>query len=130
MKTLITTNGLFMTDGLLENIIQLEKRIQTKVVAEQALANEWQQRELTTLENTFTAAKTAEKERCLQRLTEEKSAILREGAAQESASTAWCKRLSNLDNARLRDLLKQHLTAILPDGETAGGDHDHPHGEG
>ena len=119
-----------MTDGLLENIIQLEKRIQAEVAAEQARANEWQQRELTTLQDAFTAAKTAEKERCLQSLAKEKSAILREGEALETASDAWCQRLSNLDNARLHDLLKQHLTAILPDGETTGGDHDHPHGEG
>jgi hypothetical protein len=114
-----------MTDGLLENIIQLEKRIQTEVAVEQTRADEWQKRELAALQNSFTEAQATEKERCRQRLTEEKTGLLREGAVLEADSAAWCQRLSSLDNATLRDLLKRHLAAILP-----GGDHDHPHGQG
>ena len=114
-----------MTDGLLENIIQLEKRIQTDVAAEQTRANEWQKRELATLQSSFTDTQAAEKERCQQILTEKKAGLLREGAALEADSADWCQRLSSLDNATLRDVLKRHLAAILP-----GGDHDHPHGQG
>ncbi len=113
-----------MTDGLLENIIQLEKRIQTEAASEQSRAGEWQERELAVLQNSFTETQAAEEERCRQILAEKKSGLLREGAALEAASTAWCQRLSSLDDATLRDVLKRHLAAILP-----GGDHDHPHGQ-
>jgi len=114
-----------MTDGLLKNIIQLEKSIQTEVAAEQTRADEWQKRELAALQSSFTEAQATERERCRQRLTEKKTGLLREGAALEADSAAWCQSLSSLDNATLRDLLKRHLAAILP-----GGDHDHPHGQG
>jgi hypothetical protein len=114
-----------MTDGLLENIIQLEERIQTEVTAEQVRADEWQKRELAARQSSFTEAQATEKERCRKILTEKKAELLREGAALEADSSAWCQRLSSLDNTTLRDLLKRHLATILP-----GGDHDHPHGQG
>lgn len=114
-----------MTDGLLENIIQLEKRIQIEVAAEQTRADEWQERELAALQSSFTEAQGTEKERCRGIMAEKKTGLIREGAALEADSSAWCQRLSNLDNATLRDVLKRHLAAILP-----GGNHDHPHGQG
>lgn len=114
-----------MTDGLLESIIQLEKRIQVEVAAEQARANEWQQRECDTQQCVFTASRKAEEERYRQELALEKTNLLREGAALEAASSAWCQRLSHLEEATLHDVLKRHLAAILP-----GGDHDHPYGQG
>ncbi len=113
-----------MTDGLLANIIQLEKRIQVEVAAEQARADEWQQRELITIESSLAAALTAEEERFRQMLAEEKAKLQSEGAALEATSSAWCQRLSSLDDATLRDVLKRHLAAILPRGE-----HDHPYGQ-
>ncbi len=113
-----------MTDGLLENIIQLEKRIQDGVTAEQARADEWQQRELIAIESSFAAALTTDEERYRQMLAEKKAELQNEGAALEATSSAWFQRLSNLDDATLRDVLKRHLAAILPRG-----DHDHPHGQ-
>ena len=113
-----------MTDGLLENIIQLEKRIQSEVTAEKERANEWQQRELTVVESSFAAALTAEEERSGQILAEKKAELQIEAAALEATSSAWCQRLSELDEANLRDVLKRHLATILP-----GGDNDHPHGQ-
>ena len=113
-----------MTDGLLENIIQLEKRIQLEVTAERARAEAWQQRELAAIESSLAAALSAEEERCRQMLAEKKAELQSEGAELEATSSAWCQRLSKLDDATLRDLLKRHLAAILP-----GGDHDHPHGQ-
>ena len=113
-----------MTDGLLENIIQLEKRIQSEVAAEQVHAEEWQQRELTVIESSFSEALADEEERCKQVLADKKAALQSEGAALEATTSAWCQRLSELDDATLRDVLKRHLATILP-----GGDHDHPHGQ-
>lgn len=113
-----------MTDGLLESIIQLEKRIQAEVAAEQALAEQWQQRELAALEDSFTLAQTAELERSRQMLAKKKAEFQSKGASLESASSAWSRRLTTFDDARLHMALKRHLAAILP-----GGDHDHPHGQ-
>jgi len=113
-----------MTDRLLENIIQLEKRIQSEVTAEQARASEWQQREVAAIELSLGAALAAEEERCQQMLAENERKLQCESAALEATSSAWCQRLSKLDDATLRDVLKRHLAAILP-----GGDHDHPHGQ-
>jgi len=113
-----------MTDGLLQSIIQLEKHIQAEAAAEHARAEEWQQRELAAMESSFAATLTAEKERGRQMLAAKKSELKSKSAALVSASSAWCQRLLDLDDATLQDALKQHLAAILP-----GGDHDHPHGQ-
>lgn len=113
-----------MTDGLLESIIQQEKRIQVEVAAEQARAEEWQQRELTAIESTFAATLTAENEHGQRMLDAKKTSLERQGVDLESASSAWCRSLLDLDEATLNDTLERHLAAILP-----GGDHDHPHGQ-
>jgi hypothetical protein len=113
-----------MTDGLLKDIIKLEKRIQIEVVIERARADEWQQRELVAIESSFAVDLDAEEECCRQTLAEKKAELQSEGAALEATSSAWCQRLSMLDDATLCDVLKRHLAAILP-----GGDHDHPHGQ-
>lgn len=114
-----------MTDGLLENIIQLEKQIQDNVAAEQVRAEQWQERELAALETSLLAARSATEERRKQILTEKKAELLREGAGLEAAAKGWCQRLEKLDDTTLEDVLKQHLAGVLP-----GGDHDHPHGQG
>ena len=113
-----------MTDGLLENIIQLERRIQAEIAAEQARAGQWQKSELASIEESLAAASAAEEERSRHMLAQSRIDLQREGAALEATSAAWCQRLSELDDATLRDVLKRHLAAILP-----GGDHDHPHGQ-
>jgi len=113
-----------MTDGLLENIIQLEKHIQSEVTTERARAGAWQQREVAAVELTLVRALATEEQRCQQLLAESERKLQSESAALEATSSAWCQRLSKLDDATLRDLLKRHLAAILP-----GGDHDHPHGK-
>ncbi len=113
-----------MTDGLLENIIQLERHIQAEIAAEQARAEQWRQSELASIEDSLAAASAAEEERSRQMLAQSRIDLKRQGAAVEAAAVAWCQRLSELDDATLRDVLKRHLAAILP-----GGDHDHPHGQ-
>ena len=113
-----------MTDGLLENIIQLEKQIQANVAAEQTRAEQWQERELAALENSLAAARSATEERRKQALSEKKAELLREGADLEAAAKDWCQRLEKLEDTILEEVLKRHLAGVLP-----GGDHDHPHGQ-
>ena len=113
-----------MTDSLLENIIHLEKHIQSEVTAERARASAWQQREVAAVELTLVRALTAEEQHCQQLLAEKESQLQSESTALEATSSAWCRRLSKLDDATLRGQLKRHLAAILP-----GGDYDHPHGQ-
>ena len=113
-----------MTDGLLENIIHLEKQIQAKVAAEQVRAEQWQEHELAALESSLTEARAATEEQREQVLAEEKADLLCEGANLEAAATDWCHRLAKLDDLTLGEVLKRHLADVLP-----GGDHDHPHGQ-
>jgi len=113
-----------MTDGLLNNIIELEKRIQSEVAAEQARAEEWQVRELAGLQSNCAETRMTEEARCREALAEQEVQIKGEGVALEEAASDWCQRLSALNDEMLRDILKRHLAAILP-----GGDYDHPHGQ-
>ena len=114
-----------MTDGLLEEIIALEKQIQAGVSAEQLRAERWRKRELAALESALVAERAATEEWRKRTLAEKKDALLREGADLEAAAKAWCLRLEQLDDAVLRYVLRRHLASVLP-----GGDHDHPHGQG
>jgi len=114
-----------MTDGLLENIIQLEKQVQANVAAERARAEQWQKRELAALETSLVAERSATEEQREQVLKEKKAALLREGADLEAAAKDWCQRLETLEETTLENVLKRHLAVVLP-----GGDHDHPHGQG
>lgn len=114
-----------MTDGLLENIILLEKKIQAEVSAEQARACVWQERELAILQSALAAERDHVEVRRKQRLEEKKAELMQQGESMRQAAESWCQRLQTLDDAILCDVLKQHLAAILP-----GGDDDHPHGEG
>ena len=114
-----------MTDGLLEEIIALEKQIQAGVSAEQLRAEQWRERELAALESSLVEARTATEEWRQRTLAEKKAELMREGADLEAAAKAWCRSLEKLDDAVLRDVLKRHLADVLP-----GGDHDHPHGQG
>ena len=114
-----------MTDGLLENIIQLEKQIQANVAAEQVRAEQWQKRELAALEISLLAERAATEKRRKQLLSEKKAALLREAAEIEAAAEDWCQRLAILDDTVLEEVLQRHLAGVLP-----GGDHDHPHGQG
>ena len=113
-----------MTDGLLENIIQLEKQIQANVAKEQVRAGQWQERELATLESSLVETRTAIEEQCKQALIKKKEQLLCEGADLEAAAKDWCKRLEKLGDSTLKEVLKQHLAGVLP-----GGDHDHPYGQ-
>ncbi|MGW8313465.1 MAG: hypothetical protein ACWGOL_09570 [Desulfuromonadales bacterium] len=114
-----------MTDGLLDNIILLEKIIQAEVAREQVRAEDWRALELSALQGSLITAQAEENQRCQQQLAEKKEELLREQAAVEAASLAWCQLLTNLDEATLISVLRRHMATILP-----GGDHDHPHGQG
>lgn len=113
-----------MTDGLLGNIIQLEKRIQATVAAEEERAQSWCRRELAALQKVLSASREAETARLQMRLSEEKTELMREAELSKKASSDWCQRLQTLGDSALQELLRSHLAAILP-----GGDHDHPHGQ-
>ena len=113
-----------MTDGLLDNIIELEKRIQVEVTAERTRAGEWQVRELATLVSECAEARMIEEARCRGLLAEQEEQLKGEGTALEEAAYSWCQRLLLLNDKVLHDVLKRHLAAILP-----GGDYDHPHGQ-
>ena len=114
-----------MTDGLLENIITLEKEIQADVAEEEARARTWQERELVKLDHLLNKAEARENERRQQEIAKQEAIMQHDAAEIKTAAKAWCKRLKELDDAALSEVLKEKLATILPRG-----DHDHPHGQG
>lgn len=114
-----------MEDGLLDEIILLEKRIQAEVEAEEVRASAWRERELANLAAAETREKVAEEARFEQIMIRAQDSVRREAEALESAAQALCRRLEEIDDDDLRRALHRHLAILLP-----GGDHDHPHGEG
>jgi hypothetical protein len=124
LRLLTHTHGCPMTDGLLDSIIELEKRIQAEVTAERTRAEEWQAREFATLLTESTDARMIEEAHFRETLAEEEAQLIAESAALEATASAWCQRLLALNDEILRDVLKRHLAAMLP-----GGDYDHPHGQ-
>ena len=113
-----------MTDGLLTNIIQLEKSIQSDIAAEQTRAQRWEERELTQLEREQTQAKKAFAQKQEERMRAEKSEL--ESASQTllRRSKQFCHHLENIQEDILIQELKEHLQTIV-----FGGDDDHPHGQ-
>jgi hypothetical protein len=113
-----------MTDGLLVNIIQQEKKIQADTAREKKRAESWQQRELVALQTALADQQRAIETQFEQALSDREKQLLHEGEELETVTRAWCQRLENLDNTELNQTLQTFLAVLL-----SGGDHDHPHGE-
>lgn len=113
-----------MKDGLLDDIIHLEKQIQAEVAAEETRAAAWRDRELAALDAAATRLKATEEQRLDRALSAARDKLRREADALESSAADACRRLESLDDDVLRRVLHRHLPSLLP-----GGDHDHPHGE-
>ena len=113
-----------MKDGLLDEIIHLEKRIQAEVAAEETRAAAWRDREIAALGAKTARKRAAEEARLERAMTKVRDKLRREAAALESTAAESCRRLESLDDEALRQVLRKHLPSLLP-----GGDHDHPHGE-
>jgi hypothetical protein len=113
-----------MTDGLLDNIIELEKRIQAEVTAEQTRVEQWRVRELARLEEERAETRKIEEAHSRELLAEQEKQLKAEGTALEVAASTWCQRLLALNDETLCNVLNRHLSSILP-----GGDYDHPHGQ-
>ncbi len=114
-----------MKDGLLDEIIHLEKQLQDEVAVEEARAATWRDRELASLAEAKTRADAAEEEHRRQAMATADETARREAEELESRVTALCLRLENLADETLLRVLQRHLPTLLP-----GSDHDHPHGEG
>ena len=114
-----------MTDGLLDNIIQLEKQIQAEIAAERDRAEGWQERELAQLQEGLAAARAEVAAQREASLATAQDALKQEGQRMQTTMAAWCEALQKLDDNVLRARLRAYLAELLP-----GGDHDHPHGQG
>lgn len=114
-----------MRDGLLDEIIHLENRIQAEVAAEETRAAAWSERELATLDAKMARERLEEEAHLERAMTKVGDRLRREAADLEATAAESCRRLESLDDEALRRVLRKHLPCLLP-----GGDHDHPHGEG
>jgi glutaredoxin 2 len=113
-----------MTDGLLTNIIQLEKSIQGDIAAELTRAQRWEKRELALLERERTQARKAFAKKQEERMRSEKSQLESEAQTLLRRSKQLCHHLEHIKEDILIQELKKHLQTIV-----FGGDDDHPHGQ-
>ena len=113
-----------MTDGLLEEIIQLEKQIQNELAGEEVRAERWRDRELAGLDAALERARLAAEDGFGESLDAARAAAEAEARQMLQTADAWGRSLSDLDDDTLRHLLAKHLAMIIP--EVAD---DHPHGQ-
>ncbi|MDT8440178.1 MAG: hypothetical protein RQ723_00780 [Desulfuromonadales bacterium] len=113
-----------MTDGLLAEIILLEKKLQADLAAEEERCRVWRDRELALLDQELAAARQAT-DRSGEASSEQARSVAREEAAALLRRTKrWCQCLEGLKDADVRDSLSRHLRGVLPEASR-----DHPHGE-
>jgi hypothetical protein len=104
---------IFMGDGILKEILQLEQKIEAALDQEQELAEGWltkARRILDTDENLNQQKKQTE----LEQQTAETICTARRAVAQKLQSERqWTKNLAELSEDRLRELLKERLKPVL-----------------
>ncbi|MBW2503677.1 MAG: hypothetical protein JRE16_03805 [Deltaproteobacteria bacterium] len=104
-----------MSDGLLEEIIRLEKQIQQQLIEEERRVEAWQKRELDRLDETLENVHDTTRS-----LVESKQEAARkqagiDGQALVAKEEQWCARLKGFDDQVLREALTHVLPLILPE---------------
>lgn len=113
-----------MTDGLLAEIILLEKELQVSLSAEEQRCQGWRDRELAQLDHALEKAREAADGSGQRRIEQARVAAEQEAEALLRRTRRWCKVVDTLSEEVLRDSLRRHLAGVLPEVS-----HDHPHGE-
>ena len=113
-----------MTDGLLEDIIQWEKRIQQQLAAEEQRVKAWSCQEMSVLEEGLSTVRKQAERDDRDVLDKAEQDARKEGDAQIKKTEVWCEHLQALDDQVLRKILQRHLEMIMP--EVAD---DHSHGK-
>jgi len=114
-----------MSDGLLQEIIGLEKELQVELGDEEQRSRAWRDRELRLLEAELEAARSRSRTTDQQMIDLVRSSAEMEAEKVVQEANAWCQKLVQLEEDRLLAVLRCQLMAIFP--ET---DDDRSHGKG
>ena len=109
-----------MPDGLLEEIILLEKQIQQQLKKEECRVEEWQKRELAGLDDMLERVRDTTRSlvEAKQEATRKQASI--DGQELVAKEEQWCARVKGFDDRVLREALTQVLPLIFPEEH---GDH-------
>jgi len=114
-----------MSDGLLQEIIGLEKDLQAELADEERRSHAWRDRELRILEEKLEEVRS----RCCandqQLIDQVRSRAEVEAESTIEAAKTWCLKLSQLEEDRLLTVLRCHLAAVFPETND-----DRSHGKG
>ena len=113
-----------MTDGLLEEIILLEKQIQQQLATEEERVARWRAGELSALDKLLNSARQATVNSNDEALTSASEEAERKARQLVAAAENWSRSLLSLDDESLRRVLVKHLAMIIPEVSD-----DHPHGQ-
>lgn len=113
-----------MTDGLLAEIILLEKELQASLSAEEQRCRAWRDRELAQLDRALDEAREAADGSGQRRIEQARVAAEQEAEELLRRTRLWCRVVDTLSEKTLRDSLRRHLAEVLPEVSD-----DHPHGE-
>ena len=113
-----------MTDGLLEEIILLEKQIQQQLATEEERVARWRDRELSALDEILNSARQASLNTHDEALESAREDAEEEARRLVAVAEGWSQALLSLDDESLRRVLVKHLAMIIPEVFD-----DHPHGQ-
>lgn len=114
-----------MSDGLLQEIISLEKELQAELGDEEQRSQAWSDRELSILEAELETARSRCRANDQQMIDQVRSSAETEAEKVVQAAKAWCQKLVQLEEDRLLPVLRCQLMAIFPETND-----DRSHGEG
>ena len=117
-------NGVTMSDGLLEEIILLEKQIQQQLELEEQRVARWQEQELASLDVALKRSQQVLARKVAQELEVTAAQAREDGEDLAQSIEQWCQRLKSLDDQFLRELLTSCLSEVLLEAPD-----DHPHGQ-
>ncbi|PLX73975.1 MAG: hypothetical protein C0614_12300 [Desulfuromonas sp.] len=114
-----------MSDGLLQEIIGLEKELQAELADEERRSLAWRDRELLILEEELEVARS----RCCandqQMIDRVRATAEAEAKSTVEAAKAWCQKVVCLEEDRLLAALRSHLVVVFPETND-----DRSHGKG
>jgi len=103
-----------MADELLGHIIRLENEIQEQLQAEQELAGRWLERVRAAEDQRLSHAEQGQDAADRAMLDATRYEAEREAAESEERVRGYCKRLENIADHQLEEVLRRHLLKVLP----------------
>lgn len=114
-----------MENELIREVVRFEEELNRRVAAEEERSRAWLEEARARLAKEFDQRQQALEEECARSLAAARDEAQREAAATVARAEFRAGALEGIDEALLKELIRQHISVILP-----GGSDDHPDVEG